>query len=49
VNDPKAVAARWVESSPRLPVTDSQVLAAEEATTGRWPREEGESGRITRH
>jgi uncharacterized membrane protein len=49
VNDPKAVAAGWVESSPRLPVTDSQVLAAEEAPTGRWPREEGESGRITRH
>ncbi len=49
INDPKAATARWVESSPRLPVTDSQVLAAEEATTGRWPREEGESGRITRH
>ncbi len=49
VNDPNAIAAKWVESSPRLPVTDSQVMEAEDATTGRWPREEGESGRITRH
>jgi uncharacterized membrane protein len=50
VDDPDAVAARWVESNPALPVTDSQVLASQdEATTGRWPREEAESGRITRH
>ncbi len=49
VNDPDAVAARFGESSRSLPVTDSQVLAAEEAPTGRWPREESESGRITRH
>lgn len=50
VNDPDAVAAHFGrESSPSLPVTDSQVLASEEATTGRWPREESESGRITRH
>lgn len=49
IDDPDAMAARVVESSPSLPVTDSQVLAAEEATTGRWPRDESESGRITRH
>ncbi len=49
IDDPDAVAARFVESSPALPVTDSQVLAADEAPTGRWPREESESGRITRH
>ena len=49
INDPDAVTARVLESSPSLPVTDSQVLASEEATTGRWPRDEGESGRITRH
>lgn len=49
LNDPNAVTARALESSPRLPVTDSQVLVAEEATTGRWPRDESESGRITRH
>lgn len=49
INDPDAVAARVFESSPTLPVTDSQVLASEEATTGRWPRDESESGRITRH
>jgi uncharacterized membrane protein len=49
VNDPGAVMARVADSSRSLPVTDSQVLASEDAPTGRWPREEGESGRITRH
>lgn len=53
VNDPDATAARWVESSPALPVTDSQVLASqdEEAQTGRWPRDQSptDSGRISRH
>jgi len=49
INDPDALAARVMESSPGQPVTDSQVIASEEATTGRWPRDEGESGRITRH
>lgn len=49
VNDPEAVMAHVGDSSRSLPVTDSQVIASEEATTGRWPREEGESGRITRH
>ena len=39
------------DTSRTLPVTDSQVLAAEEATTGRWPRDDSptESGRISRH
>ena len=52
VDDPRAVAARVAgDTSRRLPVTDSQVLAAEEATTGRWPRDDSptESGRISRH
>jgi uncharacterized membrane protein len=51
VNDPDAALARVGDSSRSLPVTDSQVLAAEDATTGRWPRDESatESGRITRH
>lgn len=51
VDDPDALMARvGAESSPAMPVTDSQVLASQdEATTGRWPREEAESGRITRH
>jgi len=49
VNDPDAVAARVMESSPAVPVTDSQVISSDEATTGRWPRDESESGRITRH
>lgn len=49
INDPDALAARVMESSPAQPVTDSQVIASEEATTGRWPRDESESGRITRH
>lgn len=49
INDPDALAARVMESSPGQPVTDSQVIATEEATTGRWPRDESESGRITRH
>lgn len=62
VNDPDAVAARWMESQPQ-PVTESQVISSQEAarrsgrqppveddaTTGRWPRDGGESGRITRH
>jgi uncharacterized membrane protein len=53
VDDPDAVAARVAgQSSRAMPVTDSQVLAAEEAPTGRWPRDDAgatESGRITRH
>ena len=52
VDDPRAVAARLAgDTSRTLPVTDSQVLAAEEAITGRWPRDDSptESGRISRH
>lgn len=52
VDDPQAVAARVAgESSRALPVTESQVLAAEEAPTGRWPREDSptDSGTISRH
>lgn len=50
VNDP-AAPGRWMDAGGTLPVTDSQVLAAEDAETGRWPRDESasESGRITRH
>lgn len=49
INDPDALAARIGDQSQSVPVTDSQVLESEEAPTGRWPRDGGESGRITRH
>ena len=51
VDDRPVVASGVAGDTSSLPVTDSQVLAAEEAPTGRWPRDDSptESGTISRH